>query len=338
MTAAAVTLEASPDRRWSIGGASGYNACAMKNSTKTAAIVMALVLPPMLALAAPQEPASEELPPRAARLVEEGDELMASGDLDDAIRRYERAERVVDSGSIEVALHLVRAYHQSGQYEKAVAKAVEARPLAATPAEQAELAYLTGRSYYESAYLADWGDQLPHQTQAWGENMEMAKTFFVNAGRTSAETVPQIFYLLGRIFETAGDRPYATEFYVDYLKRDPTGSYADLARQRLEYLQGPAPPVFAEGEIVPPQVLEEVDPDYTKQAEQAGITGDVVVVAVIDESGTPTVLEVVKGLPYGLSEAAVEAIGQWKFEPARNAAGEPVPVYYTLTTGFRLGY
>ncbi|MDX1645102.1 MAG: TonB family protein [Thermoanaerobaculia bacterium] len=310
----------------------------MKNTTKTASILTVLLFAPLLAVTGPQAAASEELPPRAARLVGEGDELMASGDLDDAIRRYERAERVVDGGSIEVALALVRAYHRSGQYEKAVAKAVEARPLAETPAEQAELAYLTGRSYYESAYLADWGDQLPHQTRAWGENMEMAKTFFVNAGRTSAETVPQVFYLLGRIFETAGDRPYATEFYVDYLKRDPTGPYAALARQRLEYLQGPAPPVFAEGEITPPTVLERVVPEYTQEGSQAGINGDVVVVAVIDETGTPTVLEVVKGLPYGLSEAAVEAIEQWKFEPARNAAGEPVPVYYTLATSFRQDY
>lgn len=310
----------------------------MKNSTRTAPILITLLLALGLLAAVPREASPEELPPRAARLLEEGDELAASGDLDAAIRRYERAERIVDGTSIEVALHVVRAYHRSGQYEKAVQKAVEVRPLAVSAPEQAELAYLTGRSYYESAYLADWGDQLPHQTQAWGENMEMAKTFFVNAGRTSAETVPQIFYLLGRIFETAGDRPYAIEFYVDYLKRDPAGPYADLARSRLEYLQGPAPPVFAEGDVVPPQVLEKVEPEYTKQAEQAGITGDVVVVAVIDESGTPTVLEVVKGLPYGLSEAAVEAFEQWRFEPAKNAAGEPIPVYYTLTTGFRLGY
>jgi periplasmic protein TonB len=37
----------------------------------------------------------------------------------------------------------------------------------------------------------------------------------------------------------------------------------------------------------------------------------------------------------GLDQAALDAVRQWKFEPATRA-GEPVDVYYNLTVNFRL--
>jgi periplasmic protein TonB len=44
---------------------------------------------------------------------------------------------------------------------------------------------------------------------------------------------------------------------------------------------------------------------------------------------------VVKGLPLGLSESAVEAVKTWKYEPSRRN-GVPVAVYFTLTVSFSL--
>ena len=42
-----------------------------------------------------------------------------------------------------------------------------------------------------------------------------------------------------------------------------------------------------------------------------------------------------KGLPMGLSEAAVSAVKQWKFKPA-TLRGKPVDVYFNLTINFTL--
>jgi len=44
---------------------------------------------------------------------------------------------------------------------------------------------------------------------------------------------------------------------------------------------------------------------------------------------------VIKGLPLGLSESAVEAVKQWKFKPG-TLNGEPVEVIFNLTVNFKL--
>jgi protein TonB len=97
-----------------------------------------------------------------------------------------------------------------------------------------------------------------------------------------------------------------------------------------------AEPKHVGGDITPPRRIEGVPPSYTEEARKERIQGVVIVRVVIDKSGDITDVEVLKGLPMGLSGAAVDAIRTWRFEPARNAAGEPVEVYYNLTINFRL--
>jgi len=41
----------------------------------------------------------------------------------------------------------------------------------------------------------------------------------------------------------------------------------------------------------------------------------------LDASGAVTDVEVVRGLPLGLSEAAADAVRRWKYRPARTASG-----------------
>jgi TonB family protein len=43
---------------------------------------------------------------------------------------------------------------------------------------------------------------------------------------------------------------------------------------------------------------------------------------------------VLKGLPLGLDQAAVDAVKRWKFKPG-TLNGQPVPVIFTLTVNFR---
>ena len=45
--------------------------------------------------------------------------------------------------------------------------------------------------------------------------------------------------------------------------------------------------------------------------------------------------EIIKDLPYGLGDAAREAVSRWRFRPA-TYRGEPIDVYYTVTVNFRL--
>lgn len=76
-------------------------------------------------------------------------------------------------------------------------------------------------------------------------------------------------------------------------------------------------------------------PRYTKIGLSARIQGDVIVEAVIDERGRVSNVRVLRGLPMGLDQAAVDAVQDWTFEPAK-LGGRPVKVYYTLTVKFQL--
>ncbi len=95
----------------------------------------------------------------------------------------------------------------------------------------------------------------------------------------------------------------------------------------------PSIPLEVGGEVQPPRRLTAPLPVYPDAAWAAGVTGDVLVRAVIDEGGEVTGVEVLRGLPYGMTEAAVEAIQRWKFAPATRR-GQPVAVYRNLSVRF----
>lgn len=93
--------------------------------------------------------------------------------------------------------------------------------------------------------------------------------------------------------------------------------------------------LFVKGDIVPPRKMTYAPPKYTEEARKERLQGLVILQAVIDEQGRVGEIEVLKGLPLGLTETAIEALRQWTFEPA-TLEGEPVAVYYNLTFNFRL--
>ena len=92
---------------------------------------------------------------------------------------------------------------------------------------------------------------------------------------------------------------------------------------------------YVRGDVVEPVVVARVQPAYTEIARRARIQGIVVVETIIDTRGQVTDVRVLKSLPMGLSESAVEAVKQWRFKPAM-LDQRPVSVYFTLTVKFEL--
>jgi protein TonB len=84
-----------------------------------------------------------------------------------------------------------------------------------------------------------------------------------------------------------------------------------------------------------PEETDRTVPRYPMIARRAGIQGPVVVRGIVRKDGTIDNVEVIKDLPYGLGEAAREAVSQWHFRPA-TYRGDPIDVYYTVTVNFRL--
>jgi len=79
-------------------------------------------------------------------------------------------------------------------------------------------------------------------------------------------------------------------------------------------------------------VIKKPEPHYTEQARKAGIKGKVVLRAILASDGRVTHIEVLSGLPMGLTESAVAAAKTIKFLPARKdgaAVSEWVKLEYT---------
>ena len=91
-----------------------------------------------------------------------------------------------------------------------------------------------------------------------------------------------------------------------------------------------------DGQTIPAlKVLKRVDAVYTPAAKEARIEGTVILRVLVGRTGEVEGVEILKGLPKGLSAAAVAAIRQWRFEPA-TVDGKPVPARATLTVNFSL--
>jgi len=97
----------------------------------------------------------------------------------------------------------------------------------------------------------------------------------------------------------------------------------------------PTGPIYVTGDVQKPEKVSSVPPQYTEIARKARIQGVVILQSIIDEQGNVTDVSVLKGLPMGLSEAASEAVKQWKYKPA-TLNGKPVAVYFNLTVNFQL--
>ena len=98
------------------------------------------------------------------------------------------------------------------------------------------------------------------------------------------------------------------------------------------------PPGVGEGTIEPAVLVSKVDPSYPEAAIRAQIEGSVVLDVGIDETGRVIDVQVTRGLPFGLSDAAAEAVRQWTYRPARGPGGpipsrKPVRILFTLRGG-----
>jgi TonB family protein len=73
------------------------------------------------------------------------------------------------------------------------------------------------------------------------------------------------------------------------------------------------------------EILSKERAKYTPEAREAKVEGVVVLRVIFRSDGTITQLKVVKELPYGLTEKAIEAANKIKFKPAEKD-GKPVSV------------
>jgi TonB family protein len=89
------------------------------------------------------------------------------------------------------------------------------------------------------------------------------------------------------------------------------------------------------GGVTPPVPIYRVEPQFSEFGRDAGVEGTVLVQTVVGTEGQVQNPRVVRGIGFGLDEAAVAAVQQWKFKPGTKE-GQPVPIYAQIEVSFRL--
>jgi protein TonB len=74
---------------------------------------------------------------------------------------------------------------------------------------------------------------------------------------------------------------------------------------------------------------------YPEIAKRAGVEGKVYVLAFVDQTGTVTKAQVIKGIGAGCDEAALDAVLKTKFKPGKQR-GKPVNVQVSIPIIFKL--
>jgi TonB family protein len=90
--------------------------------------------------------------------------------------------------------------------------------------------------------------------------------------------------------------------------------------------------------VMPAELVQRVQPVYPPDAWKAGIDGVVVLEARIGIDGQVHDLKALRSEPMGLTEAAIEAVKQWRYKPASDANGKPLDVFLTVTISFALDH
>jgi protein TonB len=98
--------------------------------------------------------------------------------------------------------------------------------------------------------------------------------------------------------------------------------------------EAPAAAVPVGGDVKPARMVSSVPPLYPAMAKTQHVAGDVRVDALIDATGRVTTMKVVSG-PSLLQQAAMDALRQWKYQPA-TLDGKAVAMHLTVTIQFRL--
>jgi len=105
----------------------------------------------------------------------------------------------------------------------------------------------------------------------------------------------------------------------------------------------PAPPRIVDGERIYTskevdeklQILKKPNPGFTREARRNNTRGNVILRAMLAADSTVKHIEVITGLPDGLSEKAIEAARQLKFKPAMKD-GKPVSSWIELVYRFQV--
>ncbi len=295
--------------------------------TRLAAILAALAVLYPVTLTAQEATAAEG----HAQQLAKADELLAKREFSSAIQAYRRVNELTGGTSVAALLGIAIACYHEQRYSESLEAAREMLELTDEEGMQKAANNLLGISILG----------LPDRKTADLEEAERAfrKVIELSEGDDEAPrwSLAIVLHELGRENEALGT-------LNDLVSSDPPGPFADRARDLAREIQSEFEREVSESAIrqagglgeegTQPVKIYAPQPHYPINARKRGVQGHVIVQVIIDEEGRVSDTRVLKGHP-GLTEAAVNAVKEWRFKPA-TLHGKPIPVYHNLTINFRL--
>lgn len=304
-------------------------------------------------------------------LVTDGDAALASGDYETAAERFESAVAVAEALSPDdprrpaALMKLARVQRATGDLAspEALYRQANSSGLSAWGRESVEYSDLlneVGRYYHrrrkhtdaERFYLDSFGIRVRLLGKEHAAVAESIANLAITYENQSQFEKAEIYYKTAlEIREKAlGPDHLATVETREHFARLLHGlqRHTEAARleqqagaaraPRLRQLEGTrielaAVPLSEVGRA--PELIEQVEPDYSEEGRIGRSQGTVAIRVEIDETGVPRNLQVVRTLGLGLDENALEAVRQWRFRPARQN-GRPVACRVTYEINFTL--
>jgi TonB family protein len=93
-------------------------------------------------------------------------------------------------------------------------------------------------------------------------------------------------------------------------------------------------PVYDLGkDVTPPRLIHQVYPAYNPGSHGVRVAGSVLIRLIVSSAGLPKSPSIVQGLAAEVDQSAIEAVKQWRFDPAKRD-GMPVAVRVVVAINF----
>jgi len=112
---------------------------------------------------------------------------------------------------------------------------------------------------------------------------------------------------------------------------DPSGT---ILAHTAAHVPAAPQPIRLDGQAQDARLISSVSPAYPALPRSIGLQGEVTIDALVDSTGRVAAMKPLSG-PVALQQAAMDALRQWKYEPAR-LDGQPVSTHLSVTMKFHL--
>ena len=93
-------------------------------------------------------------------------------------------------------------------------------------------------------------------------------------------------------------------------------------------------PVYEIGPgVTPPRVVKQVNPQYSESSKGVRVTGTITIQVIVSSQGMPKDPRIIHGIDEEVDPAALEALKQWRFAPAKKDS-KPVAVRAVIEVNF----